>query len=145
MKHSITDSLSMHPLLVLRHPPLTIKVARVKLYEIVLRIGVCCTFIGHGVLALGVNERWIPLLTVYGFSESTARHLLPIIGCMDILVALIILLRPIRVVVLWSILWAFAAALTRPLAGEPIWEFIERASNWILPLVLFWKLRKTKE
>jgi hypothetical protein len=45
-------------------------------------------------------------------------------------------------VLLWAIFWAFITALARPMAGEPILEFIERASNWIAPLVLYLMIKK---
>lgn len=102
-----------------------------------LRVGVACTFLGHGMNAMAIKQNWIPLLTVYGFSKEQAILLMPIIGTMDIIVALLVLIRPFRAVVLWAIFWTFATALTRFIAGEAIWEFIERAANWSAPLALY--------
>ena len=33
--------------------------------------------------------------------------------------------------------WKIGTELLRPVAGEPVWEFIERASNMVAPLALF--------
>ncbi len=105
-------------------------------YERILRVGVCGTFFGHGLLALMVNPKWIPLLTVYGFSVETACKLMPIIGVIDVVVALIVLLYPLRIVIMWAAFWAFATAITRPIAGESFIEFVERSANWAAPLAL---------
>jgi hypothetical protein len=107
-----------------------------KILEKCIRIGVFGTFLGHGIVALGINQKWIPLITCFGFSESQAVTLLPYIGIADIIVAILVLFYPIRIVVVWAILWAFMTALSRPISGDSIVEFIERSSNWCLPLVL---------
>src|SRR3569832_708455 len=99
-----------------------------------LRIGMACTFIGHGMNALALKPNWIPLLTVYGFSVKQAMMLLPWIGALDILVALLVLIHPFPAVVVWAIFWTLATAFTRCIAGEGVWEFIERAANWSVPL-----------
>lgn len=102
----------------------------------ILRLGIACTFVGHGMNAISVKLNWIPLLTVYGFSVEQAKMLLPLIGMLDIFVAIMILIFPTRKILIWAIFWTFATALTRFIAGEKIWEFIERAANWSSPLVL---------
>lgn len=101
-----------------------------------LRIGVACTFIGHGMNAVAIKQNWIPLLTVYGFSAEQAKIIMPWIGVLDIFVALLVLIHPFRAVIIWAIFWTFATALTRVIAGEGVWEFIERAANWSVPLAL---------
>ncbi len=55
---------------------------------------------------------------------------------MDILLAILILFRPVRIVLLWMALWGFWTALIRPLVGMPIGDFIERWANWGAPLAL---------
>lgn len=103
----------------------------------VLRIVVAGEFIGHGVFALQVKQGWIPYFTSVGISAGTAATLMPLIGIMDIALAVLILVKPIRLIVLWMALWAFLTALIRPIAGEPIWDFVERFANWGAPLALF--------
>ncbi|MES2811194.1 MAG: hypothetical protein V4670_01880 [Bacteroidota bacterium] len=107
-----------------------------KILEKCIRVGVFGTFLGHGIVALGINQKWIPLITCFGFSESQAITLMPYIGIADIIVAILVLFYPIRAVVGWAILWAFMTALSRPISGESIVEFVERSANWCLPLVL---------
>lgn len=104
--------------------------------EWVLRIGIFGAFLGHGVFALQIKESWIPLMTAVGFSEEAATTLMPWIGSLDIAVAILVLLLPLRIVLIWATVWAFATAIVRPIAGDPIWDFVERSANWAAPLAL---------
>ena len=103
--------------------------------ELFTRIGVFGTFLGHGIVAVGVNPKWIPLLTCFGFSDSQAITLMPFIGIADIIIAFAVLFYPIRAIVGWAVLWAFMTALSRPISGGGFVEFIERSANWCLPLI----------
>jgi hypothetical protein len=108
-----------------------------KLVSWVLRIAVAGEFVGHGVFALQGKKDWISWFAKFGVSDpGLAAKLLFLIGLMDIVVALIVLVKPIRIVVLWAVLWGFWTALMRPLVGMPIWDFIERFANWGAPLAL---------
>ena len=109
-----------------------------KKAEWILRIGVFGTFLGHGVFALLSKQSWIPYFTSVGISETNAIVLLPLIGVLDILVAVSALIKPMRAVLIWATLWAFATALIRPIAGEPVWDFVERTANWVAPLALLY-------
>ena len=104
--------------------------------EIILRIGIFGTFLGHGIFALSVKKNWIPYFASVGISQSGATFLMPFIGGMDVLVAFFVLFRPYKFILVWASLWAFVTALIRPLSGEPIWDFIERWANWAAPLAL---------
>ncbi|MBX2815015.1 MAG: hypothetical protein KTR24_03420 [Saprospiraceae bacterium] len=114
---------------------------RKKPIEWLLRIGVFGIFLGHGMYAWQAQESWVPFLTFWGFSAETAKDLMPIIGVIDILVAIITLIKPNRYILMYAVFWAFATALMRPLTGSLIWAFVERAGNWIVPLCLLLMLR----
>ena len=108
-----------------------------KWIEWVLRIGVAGEFLGHGVFALQGKPQWIGWFSNFGITDvALAGQLLFAVGALDIIVALIVLTRPIRLVLLWAAFWGFWTALVRPLVGEPIWDFIERFANWAAPLAL---------
>lgn len=108
-----------------------------KIVEWVLRIAVAGEFLGHGVFALQGKAQWIGWIQeLAGVTPETAAMLLTLVGIMDLLVAIVVLIKPIRVVLLWAALWGFWTALVRPLVGEPIWDFIERWANWGAPLAL---------
>lgn len=108
-----------------------------KLIVWVLRIAVAGEFIGHGVFALQGKKDWIGWFAKFGVSDpGTATQLLFVIGILDIAFAIIILLKPIRIVLLWMVFWGFWTALIRPLVGMPVWDFVERWANWGAPLAL---------
>ncbi len=107
-----------------------------KIIDWILRIAVAGGFIGHGIFALQVKEGWIPYFTSVGISAEMAAALLPLIGIMDIALAILILIRPVRLALLWMAFWGFLTALIRPIAGEPVWDFVERWPNWGAPLAL---------
>jgi len=102
-----------------------------------LRIGVFTCFFGHGYLAISKNPGWFQYLETVGISAANAETTIILIGCLDILVAVITLIKPIKPILLWACFWAFSAALIRPLSGDSIWAFVERGVNWITPLVLY--------
>ncbi|MBI1929307.1 hypothetical protein HYR99_34310 [Candidatus Poribacteria bacterium] len=55
---------------------------------------------------------------------------MPLIGMLDIALALHVLVFPVRAALLWMTCWGFWTALLRPIAGHPIWAFVERWPNW---------------
>ena len=108
-----------------------------KLLEWALRIGVAGEFIGHGVFALQGKKDWIGWFAKFGVNNpDTATSLLFVIGLIDLAVALLVLIKPIRITLLWAVLWGFWTALLRPIVGMPVWDFIERWANWAAPLAL---------
>ena len=117
--------------------------------EAILRIGACGCFIGHGWIAAMKLEfsGWKKFLFSAGFSEAEAHVLMPIIGWMDVLLALATLIRPVELFSAWMTAWAFSTALVRPfsagaarafapMSDNALWGFVERAANWACPLAL---------
>lgn len=108
-----------------------------RLIDWVLRISVAGEFIGHGIFALQGKQQWIGWFANFGVTDAgAATELLFWIGVMDILLGLIVLLKPIPILLLWMAFWGFWTALVRPLVGGPIWDFVERWANWGAPLAL---------
>jgi len=108
-----------------------------KLIVWVLRIAVAGEFLGHGVFALMGKKDWIGWFAQFGVSNpETATTLLFILGLLDIALAILVLIKPIRIALLWMVFWGFWTALIRPLVGMPIWDFVERFANWGAPLAL---------
>lgn len=107
-----------------------------RIVDWILRLSVAGTFLGHGIFALQVKEGWIPFFVELGFSADFAITVLPLIGVMDVLVAVFVIVRPIRAILLWAVVWGFWTALLRPLTGEPIWDLVERSANFGAPLAL---------
>ena len=108
-----------------------------KLIEWVLKIAVAGEFIGHGVFALQGRKTWVEWFGIFGISDpQTATNLLWLVGALDIALAVLVLIKPIRLALLWMAFWGFWTALMRPIAGDSIFEFVERWANWGAPLAL---------
>ena len=103
-----------------------------KLIEWVLRIAVAGEFIGHGVFALQGRNTWVEWFSIFGISDpQTATTLLWLVGLFDTILAVLVLIKPIRLALLLMTFWGFWTALMRP-----IFEFVERWANWGAPLAL---------
>ena len=103
----------------------------------VLRISVAGEFIGHGMLAIGGKKDWIGWFSQFGVSDPVvAKQLLLFIGIFDVLMAILILIKPVRLIILWMVFWGFWTALLRPIVGVGWYDFIERWTNWGAPLAL---------
>ncbi|MEK7161456.1 MAG: hypothetical protein AAB729_02065 [Patescibacteria group bacterium] len=110
-----------------------------KKIEWLLRIGVAGEFAGHGLLAIGGKKDWLGWISqMIQVDSSTAATLLLLIGVADLIVALIVLVKPFRPVLLWAAFWGFWTALVRPLVGQSWLDFVERAANWAAPLALYY-------
>ncbi|MDO8575034.1 MAG: hypothetical protein Q7R61_02050 [bacterium] len=108
-----------------------------KLIEWVLRVAVAGEFIGHGAFALQGKKDWINWFSNFGVSDvGMATTLLFLVGLMDIALAILILIKPVRIALLWMVFWGFWTALIRPIVGMPVWDFVERWANWGAPLAL---------
>ncbi|MEK7138951.1 MAG: DoxX family membrane protein [Patescibacteria group bacterium] len=108
-----------------------------KKIEWVLRIGVAGEFIGHGMFALQGKQQWIDWFSKFGISDAgLAAQLLLLVGLSDVFLGVLVLLKPVRIALLWMALWGFWTALLRPLVGMPVWDFVERWANWSAPLAL---------
>lgn len=117
-----------------------------KKIERVLRIGIAGEFLGHGLLALGGKADWLKWISqLTGAEAQTAAILLTLIGISDVIVALVVLLKPIRLVLLWAVFWGFWTALVRPIVGVGWLDFIERFTNWAAPLALYYLLGSRKK
>ncbi|NND34814.1 MAG: hypothetical protein HKN76_19670 [Saprospiraceae bacterium] len=111
----------------------------------ILRLGVFGTFLGHGIFALMHKPAWLHFITFWGIPEEVAWKMMTAIGVIDLLIALITIVRPIGIVLLYATCWAFAAALMRPVSGGYFLDFIERSANWAAPLALYFWMQYMKQ
>lgn len=110
-----------------------------KKVEWLLRVGVAGEFLGHGLLGIGQKADWIKwIIQLIHVDQTTATTLIVLVGVMDVIVAAIVLLKPIHPVLLWAAFWGFWTALVRPLVGVGWLDFIERFANWAAPLALYY-------
>jgi uncharacterized membrane protein HdeD (DUF308 family) len=101
-----------------------------------LRVAAAMCFFGHGAFGIITKPIWCNYFALFGMDKITAYHLMPVMGSMDILLGIVLLIRPVRAIAVWLVLWGIITAICRPLSGEPFGEFIERAGNFGAPLCL---------
>lgn len=102
----------------------------------ILRVGAATCFLGHGAFGLITKAVWLPYFAVAGIPPSVAWRMMPLIGVIDILAAMIVLFEPRRLPLIYMTVWGTWTALLRPLAGESVFEAFERAGNYGVPLAL---------
>jgi hypothetical protein len=102
----------------------------------ILRLAVAMCFIGHGAFGIITKPVWCNYFAVVGIGNALAYQLMPIVGAIDVVLGILMLLYPVRAIPAWLVIWGLLTALFRPLAGEPVAEFIERAGNFGAPLCL---------
>ena len=97
--------------------------------------------VGHG--ALGVLEKGL-LASHYaaiGLSPATA----PVVGWIEIALAIAVLLRPAASLLVGIAVWKLATESLFVVAGAPIWEFVERAGSYAAPLALAFLVARRNE
>ena len=115
----------------------TIGPAESKMLDLTLRVAFFGEFFGHGVFAWQLKKRFLEMLeAMIGVSGETAEKLMRAIGAVDMAAAVLVLFYPVRIVLAGGTLWALATAIARPVAGDPIWDFVERWANVGVPLAL---------
>ena len=101
-----------------------------------LRIGAAACFIGHGAFGIITKEAWVPFFGFVGIPRDLAYTLMPVVGTIDIAAGLLVLVSPRPVVLAYMTVWALWTALLRPLTGDSVFETLERAGNYGVPLAL---------
>jgi hypothetical protein len=107
--------------------------------EWLLRLAVAGAFVGHGAYgAILAKSSWFSYFAAVGIPESvvTANGLMTWVGVAEIAAGVMSLVRPIPALLVLMAGWKIVSELLRPIAGEPAWEFVERASNMVAPLAL---------
>src|SRR6266508_225114 len=107
--------------------------------EWLLRLAVAGAFVGHGAYgAVLAKASWFGYFAALGIPESvvSAHGLMTLVGIAEIVAGVMSLVRPVPVLLLLMAGWKIFSELLRPIAGEPGWEFVERASNMVAPIAL---------
>jgi hypothetical protein len=128
---SVRDWLSTRPA-----TPLTAVRARAVAWT--LRMSTALLLIGHGGFAAFMHKDWSGYAAAIGIPREAvlAHPLTPFAGWAEIGLGLAILAWPVAPLLAIAFAWKIATEALRPLAGEPIWEFIERGGSYAAPLAL---------
>ncbi|MEK7501184.1 MAG: hypothetical protein AAB642_03610 [Patescibacteria group bacterium] len=103
----------------------------------VLRLAVSAEFAWHGILALRGEQEWLGWFPRFGVADAQlASRLLFLIGLLDLTVAAIILIKPLRPVIVWAVIWGTWTAIVETITSGQAMEFFEEWANWGLPLAL---------
>ncbi len=118
---------------------------------LLLRACLAFVFLTHGVEALLHYPRFIDLiigsaenLANWRITETQAKHLLTLIGAMDVAVALLVLLRPAPAILWWMAAWGLLTALSRvtSLGWDSYREVLLRSTHFLVPFALAWFRRR---
>jgi len=87
-----------------------------------------------------MHKNWTGYAAAVGIDPAAlaAHPLTPLAGWLECLLGLLVLACPMRGVMLFVFAWKLGTEALRPLAGEPIWELIERGGSYGAPLALAW-------
>jgi hypothetical protein len=96
----------------------------------ILRASICACFVGHGAFGIRQKADWLVFYRPFGFPDTTALATMPLLGLVDITLGLLALVRPTRVLLMYTAFWAILTALLRPFAGMNFFEALERAGNY---------------
>jgi hypothetical protein len=104
----------------------------------VLRVTTATLLLGHGLLA--ATGKPLLLLHLYnagvGDAGLSTATMLARQGGFEIALAMAVLLSPGRGLLLFVFAWKIGTELLFPLAGDRVWEFIERGGSYGAPLAL---------
>ena len=115
-----------------------IQIERVRPYRLfrvarVLSWTTALLLVGHG--ALGALEGKALLARHYA-AVGLPPIALPIVGWTELALAALVLLKPSAPLLLSVAVWKVGTELLFPVAGAPVWEFIERAGSYAAPFAL---------
>ena len=96
----------------------------------ILRIAAASTFIGHGAFGIRGKEAWLEYYALFGIPAELGTDLMPLTGAVDIALGLLVLFVPVRSVLLYMAFWGLFTATLRPLAGQGVFELVERSYNF---------------
>lgn len=119
-------------------PAPLLTVARASAIGCILKVTTALLLIGHGGFDIVMHKDWSAYAAAIGISPATlaAHPLTPLAGWFECVLGLLVPAWPSRSVLLFVFVWKLGTEALRPLAGEPLWEFIERGGSYGAPLAL---------
>lgn len=101
----------------------------------ILRLTTAALLAGHAGFGLFMQK---PILATH-YSVIVGEHsaaILPWMGGLELLLALLVLLRPTPALLIGVLLYKVFSELLYPITGSPLWEFIERFGSYMAPFAL---------
>jgi hypothetical protein len=127
-------------------PMLALTKERASAMGWVLRATTALVLIGHGGFDFALHKDWSGYVAALGISPATiaGNPLRPLAGWLECALGLLVFAWPARGLLIFVFAWKVGTEALRPLAGEPIWEFIERGGSYAAPLALAWLQRASE-
>jgi hypothetical protein len=108
-----------------------------------LRLTTVLLLLGHGALNLLVRK---PVFsTQYAMLGLHGSSVEPLVGAFECVLAAAVLLRPGFGLLAFVLAWKFATEALSPMAGSPIWVFVEHGGSYAAPLALALLIRPRDE
>lgn len=106
----------------------------------ITKVSIALLLVGHGGLGIWAAKlEWFDFLRWFGVTESSqAVDLMIWVGVFEVVLGLAVLYRPLRSLLLFVLVWKLGTEFLRPLVGQPNYQFVERAGDYVLPLALYW-------
>ena len=105
----------------------------------VVRVSIAMLLVGHGGLGVWAGKReWFDFFGWFGIGASTvsSADLMQWVGFFEIALGLVVLLKPLRGLLVFVLAWKVGTELLRPLVGQPEYQFVERAGDYVLPIAM---------
>ncbi len=121
-------------------PPRSIDDRRATALAWTMRIGLALLLIGHGAFGVALRKaEWYDFFGYFGVPPWAvdARHLMAVFGWFEILLGVAVLLRPRRGLLLFVLFWKVGTESLRVLVGQEVFQFVERAGDYALPIALY--------
>lgn len=103
---------------------------------LILKYSTGLLLIGHGGFGAFMHKEML----LHHFA-SVGLHLsqqtLVLIGWFEITLGLLVIMKPLRPILIFIVIWKIGTELLYPISGAPIWEFIERFGSYGAPFALF--------
>ena len=104
----------------------------------ILRTTTAALLVGHDGFGAFMHNKpeWSGYMATVGVGADTISQfsLVEVIGWFEIAIGLVILAWPWAGLLLFVVVWKLGTEWLRLLAGEPMWEFIEREGSYAAPL-----------
>lgn len=106
---------------------------RLERVALTLRWVTALLLAGHGAVGAFVEK---PLLAAHYAAIGLTPSIVPVIGTLEIAVAVAVVTRPTVALLALVALWKLASESLFIVAGAPVWEFIERGGSYAAPIAL---------
>lgn len=122
-----------------RYPLLNMDEGRRATVAWTLRLTTVLLLAGHGALNLIVRKQ--VFVNQYGMLGLHGPWIEPAVGAVEFILAAAVLAQPGFGLLLFVLVWKLATEALSPMAGSPIWVFIEHGGSYAAPLGLALMLR----